>query len=112
MLIHDVRTYYIYHSKLDELCYWICRTNRSFIIIIYDDLDLDFGRVKKSFDSEAAGHRGVDDIIRQTGTKSFTRIRFGIGRPENKSQVNDYVLSNFSKTELEAIIALDVFSLL
>ena len=82
------------------------------LVVIHDDLDLDFGRIKKVFDSDSAGHHGVEDIIEKIGTKEFTRLRVGIGRPRLKEQVNDYVLSDFSHEELTEIIKLDIFSLL
>ncbi|MFH1171736.1 MAG: aminoacyl-tRNA hydrolase [bacterium] len=48
--------------------------------VFHDDLDLPFGVIRHSFDSRAAGHRGVQSIIDALGTKAFHRIRIGIGR--------------------------------
>lgn len=74
------------------------------LIIIHDDIDLDFGKYKISFNSRSAGHRGVESIIKHIKTKNFTRIRIGInnGKPKEEALKN-YVLNNFNKNELELI---------
>lgn len=77
------------------------------IIIIHDDVDLSFGEVKKQFDAGSAGHNGVEDIISKLHTKTFWRIRIGIGRPTSqKIDTSDWVLANFSKPELQQLEAL------
>ena len=48
------------------------------IIVIHDDLDITFGSYKISFDSSAAGHNGVINIIEQIGSQKFKRLRVGI----------------------------------
>ena len=48
------------------------------------------------------GHNGIKSIESRIG-KEFHRLRIGIGRPEHKDQVSDYVLSNFSSTEMEHV---------
>lgn len=78
------------------------------LLVIHDDLDLPFGEVKKQFASGAAGHHGVESIISNLGTKDFSRVRIGIGRPTNAQPVEDFVLSNFSEEELKKITALDL----
>lgn len=79
------------------------------LIIIHDDVDLPFGVVKKKIGSGSAGHHGVESIIESIGTQDFWRIRFGVGRPENKKiLVEDWVLQDFSDEELEKIEDLDV----
>jgi PTH1 family peptidyl-tRNA hydrolase len=78
------------------------------LVVIHDDVDLDFGEVKKQFASGAAGHRGVENIISSLGTKDFWRIRIGVGRPVNAQPVEDFVLSNFSEEELSNIKKLNI----
>lgn len=77
------------------------------IIVIHDDLDIDFGIAKISNDSGAAGHNGVQDIIDKLGTKNFKRIRIGIeGEEKRKSRKipgDVFVLQDFSEEELKAI---------
>ena len=77
------------------------------IIIIHDDLDLAFGTVKFKVGGGHGGHNGLRSIDSHIG-KDYTRIRVGIGKPENKGDVANYVLSDFSKAEfveLENIIS-------
>lgn len=74
------------------------------LIVINDDLDLPFLTIKKQLAAGAAGHHGVEDIVNKIATDNFWRIRVGIGRPENKNlAISDWVLSNFSKAELDGI---------
>ena len=68
------------------------------IIIIHDDLDLPFGTVKFKVGGGHGGHNGLRSIDEHIG-KEYIRIRIGIGKPENKENVSNYVLSNFSKEE-------------
>ncbi|OGP16157.1 MAG: aminoacyl-tRNA hydrolase [Deltaproteobacteria bacterium RIFCSPLOWO2_02_FULL_50_16] len=69
------------------------------LIVVHDDLDLAFGKMKLGFQSSAAGHNGVASIIDRLGTNAFYRLRFGIGRPALKGQEVDYVLSPFEEEE-------------
>jgi len=68
------------------------------LLVIHDDLDLSLGTIRISRNSGSAGHRGVQSIIDNLGTKNFTRLRLGIGRPENIPP-EDYVLQNFTDEE-------------
>jgi PTH1 family peptidyl-tRNA hydrolase len=77
------------------------------LIVIHDDLDLPLAKVRISFGSSSGGHKGINSIIKEIGTKDFIRIRIGIGRP-NKPQVSEddiiaYVLSDFTPAEKRAI---------
>jgi PTH1 family peptidyl-tRNA hydrolase len=78
------------------------------ILVIYDDLDLPLGTVKLRLKGSSGGHRGVKSIIEQIKTENFPRLKIGIGRPQNKKEVVDYVLSPFTKDEryiLEKVIS-------
>ncbi len=72
------------------------------IIIIHDDLDLPFGTIKFKLGGGHGGHNGLRSIDKHIGD-DYIRIRIGIGKPENKSDVVNYVLSNFSKEEFQSI---------
>lgn len=92
------------------------------LLVVCDDLDLDFGRMKIKPHGSSGGHRGLESIINSLGNKGFNRLRIGIGRPlplgaQSKrrdwrhpfwvADAADYVLSGFSrkeKKELGAII--------
>lgn len=69
------------------------------IWVIHDDLDLLVGQARLSKNSTAAGHRGVQSIIDNLGTKDFYRFRIGIGRPMDQKPVEDYVLEKFTINE-------------
>jgi PTH1 family peptidyl-tRNA hydrolase len=72
------------------------------ICIIHDDADIDLLEHKVQFGRQAAGHHGIEDVIKHLGTNDFWRIRIGVGRPEERSfDIEDWVLSNYSHEELE-----------
>jgi len=72
------------------------------IIVIHDDLDLPFGTVKFKVGGGHGGHNGLRSIDSHIG-KDYIRVRIGIGKPANKEDVANYVLSNFSKEELNKL---------
>ncbi len=75
------------------------------ILVVHDELEYPFGKLKIRFGGSARGHNGLRSIIDFCG-KEFARLRFGIGRPEEKKDVGNYVLQNFSERieELEILI--------
>ncbi|WP_144513544.1 aminoacyl-tRNA hydrolase [Bacillus sp. FJAT-22090] len=70
------------------------------IVVIYDDLDLQVGKLRLRQKGSAGGHNGIKSIIQHLGTQEFNRIRIGIDRPKNGMKVPDYVLSRFSDEEI------------
>ncbi|QDF28356.1 aminoacyl-tRNA hydrolase [Halarcobacter anaerophilus] len=72
------------------------------IIVIHDDLDLPFGTVKFKTGGGNGGHNGLKSIDSHIG-KDYIRVRIGIGKPKTKNEVVNYVLSNFSKEELNEL---------
>ena len=70
------------------------------IIVIHDELDIEPLKIKIKTGGGDAGHNGLRSITKMLGTPNYNRIRIGIGRPTNKSQVHSYVLSDFNKEEL------------
>ncbi len=76
------------------------------IIVIYDDLDSNFGKIKIKKNSSSGGHNGIKDIINHLGSQDFLRIKLGINN-EYKKDVKKFVLSKFSKEEMEQMI--DIF---
>ena len=73
------------------------------IVVIHDDLDIAASSYKIGTGSGAAGHNGVADLIEKLGTKDFTRVRIGIGRPPENIPADAFVLSPFSDAELVAL---------
>jgi PTH1 family peptidyl-tRNA hydrolase len=61
-------------------------------VVIHDELDLEPGRLQCKFGGGLAGHNGLRSIASALGTQDFARLRIGIGRPERKEQVTDWVL--------------------
>ena len=76
------------------------------IIVVHDDIDLPFGRLRISKDRGHGGHNGIKSIIEALGTKDFTRIRIGIANPERQNSVTGHVLGDFSKEENKSIAKL------
>ncbi len=72
------------------------------ILIIQDDLDIDFGKFKLKKNSSSGGHNGIKSIIASLGTDSFNRLKIGISHDKNKDTI-DYVLGKFSKEEMEIL---------
>jgi PTH1 family peptidyl-tRNA hydrolase len=70
----------------------------SSLIVIHDDLDLACGKIKVKLGGGHAGHNGLRSIDGHLGN-NYYRLRIGIGKPEEKSSVNSYVLKNFSKDQ-------------
>lgn len=71
------------------------------VLVIYDDISLDVGRLRIREKGSAGGHNGIKSIIAHLGTDIFPRIKVGVGQP-NVDLVN-YVLGNFSKEEMEVL---------
>lgn len=68
------------------------------VIVIHDDLDLPFGALRFKMGGGHGGHNGLKSTDAAIG-QEYTRVRMGIGKPEHKSQVADYVLNPFSSME-------------
>lgn len=69
------------------------------LIIVFDDLDQPHGAVKTRFGGGHGGHNGIRHILERTGTDLFHRVKVGIGKPEHKGAVTNWVLSKFSNDE-------------
>jgi len=78
------------------------RISPSDIVVIYDDVDLPFGRLRIRPKGGSGGQRGVASIISTLGTDEFPRVRVGIGRPDG-GDVSGYVLSLFNGDEREVL---------
>lgn len=74
------------------------------LIVIFDDMDLDFGRIRIRSKGGSGGHRGVQSIIDELDADGFVHLRIGIGRPsDEQDDTVDFVLSPFSREEREAL---------
>ena len=75
------------------------------MIVIHDDIDLPFGAVRFKKGGGHGGHNGLKSIDTHI-TKEYLRVRVGVGKPEHKSQVSDYVLHDFNDEEYQVLDAL------
>lgn len=73
------------------------------ILIIHDDLDMPFGRIKLVSRGGAGGHRGIQSIFDHFGCRDLSRIKIGIGRPEQGEKIEDFVLSPFYDSQREIL---------
>jgi PTH1 family peptidyl-tRNA hydrolase len=69
------------------------------IIVIHDELDLEPGAVKLKMGGGLAGHNGLKSISQHMGTNDYMRVRIGVGKPSNKEQGADHVLSSIPAAE-------------
>jgi|TARA_B100001027_G_scaffold164651_1_gene116850 PTH1 family peptidyl-tRNA hydrolase len=72
------------------------------VIVFHDDLDIDVGKIKAKFGGSSAGHNGIESIDKFIG-KDYSRVRIGIGKPESKISISDYVLNDFNDEEKEKL---------
>lgn len=77
------------------------KLNSEDVLVISDDLDLDLGKFRLRRNGSSGGHNGLKSIISHLGTDNFKRLRIGISN--DKDDVINYVLSKFSKKELNEI---------
>jgi len=75
------------------------------VIVLYDELDLEPGKVRVKFGGGAAGHNGIRSMIAHVGPH-FQRVRLGIGHPGDKAMVQPHVLSDFAKADKTWLVPL------
>ncbi|MEB3071764.1 aminoacyl-tRNA hydrolase [[Mycobacterium] vasticus] len=73
------------------------------VVVIHDDLDLDFGRIRLKQGGGEGGHNGLRSIATVLGSKDFQRVRFGIGRPPGRQDPAAFVLQAFGSRERDEL---------
>ncbi|MCV7205209.1 aminoacyl-tRNA hydrolase [Mycolicibacterium peregrinum] len=76
------------------------------IVVIHDELDIDFGRIRLKVGGGEGGHNGLRSVASALGSKDFQRVRIGVGRPPGRKDPAAYVLEAFTaaeRTELPTI---------
>jgi PTH1 family peptidyl-tRNA hydrolase len=68
------------------------KTKNENIIVVHDDIDLPFGKIKQTFNSGSAGHKGVQSIIDSLGAKNFYRVKIGVCPMKKPENLEDYVI--------------------
>lgn len=72
-------------------------------LVIHDDIDVPFGKLKVQFGRGHGGNNGVRSVITSLKTEDFWRIKIGVGRPPGRMDPADYVLGRFRSSEQEAV---------
>jgi peptidyl-tRNA hydrolase, PTH1 family len=73
------------------------------LLVVVDDVDLPFARLRLRPEGSSGGHRGLEDLIACLGRQDFPRLRFGVGRPTLPIDTADWVLQRFSPEEEAAL---------
>jgi len=73
------------------------------LVVVHDDIDLDFGMLKIKSGGGHGGHNGIRHIKEVLGTGDFIRVRVGVGRPDESGDVSGHVLSRFNAAERKAL---------
>lgn len=73
------------------------------LLVVLDDVDLPFGRLRLRAAGGAGGHHGLAHVLERLGTSDLPRLRFGVGRPPGVRDTTDHVLSPFSSEEERAL---------
>jgi PTH1 family peptidyl-tRNA hydrolase len=73
------------------------------LLVVHDDIDLAFGRLKLQVGGGSGGNNGIRSIETALGTNEFSRLKFGVGRPPGRMDPADFVLRRFSKAELDDV---------
>ena len=69
------------------------------LVLVHDDIDLPFARLRFHFDRGPGGHNGVASVLQALGRRDLWRLRLGVGRPPGRMDPADFVLRRFSKEE-------------
>jgi len=73
------------------------------VIVIHDELDIDFGRIRLKLGGGEGGHNGLRSVVNALGTKEFQRVRIGIGRPPGRKDPAAFVLESFTAAERDEV---------
>lgn len=77
------------------------------MLVIHDDIDLDFGRLRLQVGGGSGGHNGIRSLEKSLGTRDFARLKVGVGRPPGRQDPAEYVLKRFSaaqRTEVDLLV--------
>jgi peptidyl-tRNA hydrolase, PTH1 family len=69
------------------------------LLVIHDDIDLDFGRLRVQVGGGSGGHNGIRSLEKSLGTRDFSRLKVGVGRPPGRQDPADFVLRRFGSKE-------------
>lgn len=76
------------------------------IIVLFDDISLELGRLRVRADGSAGGHNGIKSVIQELGSQAFPRVKIGVGaKPHSEQDLADWVLGGFTASEQKAVDA-------
>ncbi len=84
---------------LREVCNFYKVDPEQDLIVLYDDISLDVGKLRIRAKGSAGGHNGMKSIIAQLGTEKFLRVKIGVGEKPEGYDLADYVLGHFSGSD-------------
>ena len=73
------------------------------VVLVHDDIDLPFGKLRFQFGRGAGGHNGVASVMRALGSREVWRMKLGVGRPPGRQDPADYVLERFPSRQHEDV---------
>ena len=79
------------------------KVEASQLLVVHDDIDLDFGRLRLQIGGGSGGNNGIRSIEAHLGHRDFARLKLGVGRPPGSRQAANHVLRSFSKSEREEV---------
>jgi peptidyl-tRNA hydrolase, PTH1 family len=106
--IHLIKPTTFMNLSGKAVAYWLreLKIPKENLLVIVDDIALPFGTLRMRQKGSAAGHNGLTNIEELTGGQDYPRLRFGIGNNFSRGQQVSYVLSNFTRDEINALPAL------
>jgi len=90
-------------KAVQPLLHWY-KAELSDLMVVYDDMDLPVGSLRLRAEGGSGGHKGLTNIIERLGSREFSRLRLGIGRPDREAI--DWVLGTFGPEEKETVQAM------
>jgi len=106
--IHIIKPTTFMNLSGKAVAYWLqeLKIEKENLLVVVDDLALPFGSLRLRTKGSSAGHNGLKNIELLLNGQNYSRLRFGVGDDFHKGQQVDYVLSNFTQTEFEALPAI------
>ncbi len=103
--LHLIKPTTYMNSSGKAVNYWMGhhKIPKENLLVITDDISLPYGKIRLKPKGSAGGHNGLKSVEQLTGGQHYPRLKFGVGDDFHKGQQVDYVLSNFTKTELDEL---------
>jgi PTH1 family peptidyl-tRNA hydrolase len=99
VLLLTPQTYMNLSGQSVQAAYQFHKLSPETVVVLYDDIDLELGRIQVKQGGGHGGHKGVESIVQLLGETDFFRVRMGVGRPPNQDDTSDHVLGDFRPDE-------------